>query len=89
MIVIDTPLFPYKGKLYCHLMSDCNNKKELHTFAEKIGVKKCWYELSASGVPHYDLNEQQHKIAIEAGAKHITDRRELAELLIKLSKKKK
>ncbi len=47
--------------------------EELHVFAEKIGVKRCWFERSRRGVMHYDLNPTNRSKAISALHKE-TDR---------------
>lgn len=44
--------------------------KELHCFAEKCNIKKCYYEGYRKGHPHYDLiNPQIKNTAIKNGAK--------------------
>ena len=55
---------------YCHLTAD--SVEELHAFALKIGVKRCWFEVSRRGVPHYDLNEKMRSTALENGARCLT-----------------
>ncbi len=73
MLIIDTPiLYPHKRKKYCHLLSDDLN--ELHQFAAALNIKRGWFEKSSSGVPHYDLNEEQWRAAIDAGAIEVTHR---------------
>ena len=42
----------------------CADRKKLHRFAEKIGLKRCWFHRD-----HYDLtNEDVLKRALRAGA---------------------
>lgn len=65
MIFVDDAAIPYKGKLRYHLAAD--SLDELHEFAAKIGVKKCWYH-NHRLVPHYDVNETQRLTAIDNGA---------------------
>ena len=60
-------------KLRGHSVSNCHmttngDVEELHVFAEKIGMKKKWFQISRSGIPHYDLTESRRKKAIELGA---------------------
>lgn len=63
-------------KKYCHMIAD--TLEELHTFAEKIGVKKHFFHKSATYL-HYDLNDSQRTIAVENGALEISSK----ELVIK------
>lgn len=70
-----------------HLISDISIK-ELHAFAKKIELNKCWYHSGAKH-PHYDLMKSKEnrtlmvKRAIENKAKYVTTR----ELLKILNKK--
>lgn len=36
-----------------HLVADTVN--ELHAFAQRIGLARCWFEGTKKGHPHYDL----------------------------------
>lgn len=58
----------------CHLVAD--TEEELHAFAEKIGMKRSWFQ--SGRVAHYDLTEARRARAVEFGAQELT-RRELAE----------
>jgi len=58
---------PNGRKKYCHLTAD--SVDELHDFALSIGVKKCWFEKSRKGVPHYDLSEEWRAVAVSRGAR--------------------
>lgn len=51
----------------CHLFTDAVDLAELHEFAEKIGMKRKWFQGDAS-VPHYDLTPGRREKAIAAGA---------------------
>jgi hypothetical protein len=57
---------PGGRKRYCHMTAD--TLEELHLFAEKIGRKRCWFERSRNGTPHYDLDEESRRIAVLNGA---------------------
>lgn len=55
-----------------HLMAA--SVEELHAFAEKVGIKRCWFEGVRKGHPHYDLNAQNKNKAIDGGAILVTSR---------------
>lgn len=59
------------NKMFCHMVAD--TIEELHSFAESIGVKRCWYH-SSSKYKHYDLNEDQRKVAVCSGAIEISSK---------------
>lgn len=53
----------------CHLFTD-GEIEELHLFAEKIGMKRAWFQNHR--IPHYDLTPQRRRVAVAAGAKELT-----------------
>ena len=59
-----------------HLISDdLNSDKELHNFALKIGIKKCWFHGGKNKIHHYDLTTTKKiNLAIEFGAKLISSK---------------
>jgi hypothetical protein len=64
---------------WSHMVSD--NIKNLHIFAQNIGIKKCWYENKRGKCqPHYDVRESKFQEAVDAGAK-IVSRNEIVEFL--------
>ena len=54
-----------------HLVSD-NNLDELHFFAERIGLKRHWFQ--DGKVPHYDLKGVMVQRALVKGAVMVTSR---------------
>lgn len=50
----------------CHMLADTLD--ELHDMADRIGAKRGWYQISRTGVPHYDIPRMRRAIAIELGA---------------------
>lgn len=50
----------------CHLTTD-GPIEELHAFAKSIGLRKGWFQATAS-TPHYDLTPARRVRAIEMGA---------------------
>lgn len=58
-----------------------DNIKELHAFAESIGIKKCWYQNKrGKNQPHYDVRENKYSDAINQGAIKVT-RKELFNIM--------
>jgi hypothetical protein len=56
-----------------HLVSD-SSLKELHEFAKKVGIKRCWFH-SGSRWPHYDIPKgRRETLAIEYGIAVVTSR---------------
>ena len=68
MTVYVDPLTDYGWKLgpSCHLYAD--SLKELHAAAIDAGLKTSWFQVSKSGIPHYDLTESRRKRAVRQGA---------------------
>ena len=73
-ILIDDPLWHWHGRRWCHLISD-RDLDELHSFAASMGVP-----LRGFQGDHYDLPEELHTQAIDAGAQHVTSRELLRRL---------
>lgn len=70
---------------YHHLLAD--SKSELHEFAAKANINKCWY--SVKPVPHYDVNEKFVPSLLQLGAQWVTRREEalkVKELRLTLAK---
>lgn len=73
MIYVDElKAYPGKKKKYCHMTAD--SIQELHEFAKAMGIKRCWYEISNSGLGHYDLNPENREKAIKGGAYVVSSR---------------
>jgi hypothetical protein len=66
MIIVDDPLIWFHGKKWCHMTSTIN-EEELHEFAQKIGLRRSWYQ-NWKFCPHYDLTESIREQAIRKGA---------------------
>jgi len=65
---------------WCHLMSDQIDPTELHEFAERIGLRRSWFQRGKRlGRPgehdpagdHYDVTEGKRRAAVAAGAVEI------------------
>lgn len=58
---------------WCHLAA--STIEELHAFAERLGVKRCWFENKRGrNQPHYDLRVAMIPKAIELGAEQVSNR---------------
>ena len=60
----------------CHLIGD--SVEELIEFAVGLGMKKEWFQPKSS--PHFDLNADGRKIAVENGAIELSQRDFVAKL---------
>lgn len=56
----------------CHLIAD--NLFELHSFAEKVGMDRARFQISNSGIPHYDLTREKRRLAVKLGAIELSNR---------------
>lgn len=71
-VYVDEPLFwptikaAPRVKYWCHMMAD--SVEELHEMAANIGLKREWFQMSNSGLPHYDLTKSRRKLATLFGA---------------------
>jgi hypothetical protein len=70
VIVIDRPVWRWRGRRWSHLASD-SSYDELHAFAERLGLQRAWFQGD-----HYDVPEQLWDDAVALGATPI-DSREL------------
>ena len=81
-IYIDNARIIWANKVWCHLVAD--SLDELHAFAEDIGLKRQWFQASAS-YPHYDITLKTRSIALAKGAK-IGSRKQIIYCAKKLKK---
>lgn len=75
-ILVDEAIWPYRGALYCHMISDLPGQAgidELHTFAARLGLKRSWFQ-DKPRWPHYDLSKNMRRLAIRYGAQSVTAR---------------
>jgi hypothetical protein len=70
-IYVDDAGIVWRGKRRYHLTAD--SKEELHAFAARIGVKRCWYHRGRTH-PHYDLTGEQRGRAVSEGACEVGSR---------------
>lgn len=55
----------------CHLLAD--TLAELHEMAERIGLKRAWFQDKRSG-KHYDLTPGKRAAAVASGAVELDDK---------------
>ena len=68
-VYVDNLRIPWRGKEWCHLLAD--SLDELHSFAEKLGLKRTWFQSKAS-YPHYDITTKTREVAVRMGARRGT-----------------
>lgn len=69
-ILVDAARWPWRGTLWCHLVSD-SDLEELHTFAAELGCRRVGFQGD-----HYDIDIDDRERALAAGAIAV-DSREL------------
>jgi hypothetical protein len=68
VIVIDRPVWWWRGRRWAHLASDAAFD-ELHDFAARLGLRREWFQGD-----HYDLPEHRWDEAVASGATPIDSR---------------
>jgi hypothetical protein len=61
-ILVDRAVWPYRGRLWAHLVSD-QSYAELHAFAARLGVPRRAFQSD-----HYDVPADVREVAISLGA---------------------
>ena len=75
-VLIDTPVWPWRGRRWSHLVSD-TDYDELHDFvAEHLGMPRRAFQGD-----HYDVPEELYAIAVGAGAEPVGSRELLQRLM--------
>jgi uncharacterized protein DUF4031 len=62
LILVDEPVWPGRGFLWSHLVSD-SSYEELHAFAETLGAPRKAFDRD-----HYDIPEVRFRSAVWLGA---------------------
>lgn len=57
----------------CHLTTDADDLAELHAFAQRIGLRRPWFQ-EHHLAPHYDLTASKRILALAAGAVFVSAR---------------
>jgi hypothetical protein len=76
-VFIDDAAIPYRGKPRYHLAAD--SLEELHAFAQRVGIKRCWFHRGRFA--HYDVTSQERERALACGACALTRRELVARML--------
>ena len=75
-VLIDTPVWPWRGRKWSHLVSDVSYA-ELHAFVEtELGIPRRAFQGD-----HYDVPEDLYDVAVAAGAQPVGARELLSRLL--------
>ncbi|MBW8486319.1 DUF4031 domain-containing protein [Actinomadura parmotrematis] len=74
MILIDPPLWPARGRVWSHMVSDASFA-ELHAFAADLGMPPRAFERD-----HYDVPEELYQAAVALGAQQVGCQELLARL---------
>lgn len=74
-ILVDPPIWPWRGLLWGHLVSD-TSYEELHDFAARLGLPRHAFQQD-----HYDLPAELRDRAIELGATPVPGRELISRLL--------
>lgn len=67
-MLVDPPVWPWRGQLWSHLVSD-TSYDELHAFAELLGVPRRGFQGD-----HYDIPAELRERAVELGAEPVAGR---------------
>lgn len=71
-VYVDDMKQGFRGMVMCHMVADTD--EELHAVAEKIGLKRSWWQSPAKGGSHYDLSLSKRTAAIQNGAIEVSMR---------------
>jgi hypothetical protein len=68
VLLVDPPVWPGRGRLWSHLVSDVSYA-ELHAFAELLGVPRRGFDRD-----HYDVPADTYRLAVWLGARPVSSR---------------
>lgn len=67
-ILVDEPIWPWRGRVWAHLVSD-TSIDELHAFAARLGIPERAFQGD-----HYDVTDELRECAIAEGARAVSSR---------------
>jgi hypothetical protein len=67
-VLVDEPIWPFRDRLWCHLVSD-TSYDELHALAAELGIPRRAFQGD-----HYDLPAEMRDAAIALGASPVSGR---------------
>lgn len=73
-VLIDDPLWWWRGRRWCHMVSD-TSLEELHEFAAARGIPRQSFQGD-----HYDIPEEYRDDVVAAGAEEVSSRELLRRL---------
>lgn len=74
-LLVDEPIWPFRGRLWCHLVSD-TSYDELHAVALELGIPRRGFQGD-----HYDIPAELREAVIALGAQPVTGRELITRLL--------
>jgi hypothetical protein len=75
-LLIDSPVWPWRGRRWSHLVSDVSYE-ELHAFVQgELGIPRRAFQGD-----HYDVPEELYDVALAAGAQPVGGRELLSRLM--------
>lgn len=77
-VYVDCERNHYRHMIMSHMVAD--SVDELHAMAQRLGLKRQWFQISRNGMPHYDICQTKRQVAITLGAVEI-DRRKMVQLM--------
>lgn len=70
-----------RRRVFCASLADVfEDRDELHAMAQRLGLQRRWFQVSRSGMPHYDICQTKRAQAIAFGA-IVIDRRQMVALM--------
>jgi Protein of unknown function (DUF4031) len=76
-VYLDNARNGFGRMVMCHMIADTED--ELHAMAERIGLRREWYQGDAS-TPHYDVSLSRRALAVRHGA-IVCERREFVRII--------